>query len=79
MLVHTLDTNDQIESVTGGQYVVSTFLNGGTASLETQLNGSNRWSNVGTLSDGQPQVLTLGTSSKVKLTKTGSAVVELSK
>lgn len=73
-----LDTDQQTIPLTGGEYIISTFLNGGAASLEVQQLDSSNWASVGTLTES-PQEIKLPRSCNVRLTKTGSALVEISR
>lgn len=73
-----LDTDQQTTSLYAGTYIISTFLNGGTASLDVQHSGSSNWANAGTLTE-TPQVLEFPRGGTARLTKTGSALVEISR
>lgn len=73
-----LNADQQTVNLTGGDYIISTFLNGGTASLEMQQTGSTNWASVGTLT-AEPQVISIAFDSTIRLTKTGGALVELSR
>ncbi len=72
-----LDTNLQTVRLNSGEYVISTFLNGGTASIDVQHLGSVNWAPAGTLTT-EPQVIRATAGGKLRLTKTGSALVEIS-
>lgn len=74
----TLNTDQQELPLTGGDYVVSTFLEGGTASLEVKQLDSSNWAPVGELTE-TPQELRLPRTCEIRLTKTGSAFVEISR
>lgn len=74
-----LDTDQQVTPtpLDGGEYIVATFLNGGTASLDVQLQGSTNWAPLGALT-AEPQTVKLPRACKLRLNKTGAAVVEVS-
>lgn len=73
-----LNTDQQETPLDGGDYVISVILNGGTATLDLQHNDSSNWVDVGTLSE-TPEVFTLPYKCKLRLTKTGSSLVEISR
>lgn len=73
-----LDTDQQEVTLYGGTYIISTFLNGGTASIDVQQQGSTNWASAGTLTT-EPQLLEFPRGGQIRLTKTGAAVVELSR
>ena len=74
-----LNTDQQIVELTGGDYVITTTLNGGTASLHVAQysSGSPNWIGAGALT-ATPQVITVPSNGSLRLTKTGAAIVELS-
>ncbi|APC46547.1 hypothetical protein [Alteromonas phage PB15] len=74
----TLDTDQQTIQLDGGEYIVSTFLNGGSASLDVINEGGSAWSPVGTLTDS-PQRMFIQRGASVRLTKTGGALVEINR
>ena len=74
-----LNTDQQIVELTGGDYVITTTLSAGTASLDVAhfTVGTPNWVSAGALT-AVPQVITLPSNGYVRLTKTGAAIVELS-
>ena len=73
-----LNTDQQVVELSGGDYVITTTLNGGTASLHVAHYSSDtlNFISVGALTS-TPQVITVPISGSLRLTKTGAAIVEL--
>ncbi|QPG06945.1 hypothetical protein IT774_07530 [Salinimonas marina] len=76
-MTYTLNTDQQSAALFGGHYVISTFLNGGTASLEMQHRKSQNWAPLGELTE-VIQTVYIPAGAKIRITKTGSATVEIS-
>ena len=74
-----LNTDQQTIPLVGGEYNIAAFLNGGTAIIETQKNDSSNWANIGDLPDGLEMRMNFPRDCLVRLTKTGAAVVEISR
>lgn len=74
-----LDTDQQTIPLVGGEYNITAFLNGGTAIIETQKNDSSNWASIGDLPDGLEMRMNFPRSCNVRLTKTGAALVEISR
>lgn len=74
-----LNTDQQTIPLVGGEYNITAFLNGGTAIIETQKNDSSNWASIGDLPDALEMRVNLPRDCNVRLTKTGAALVEISR
>lgn len=77
-MLYILNASNPEQPVTGGEYNITAFLNGGTAVVEVKKDGSDNWANIGDLPDALEMRINLPLASTVRLTPTGGAVVEIS-